>query len=149
MRSFSAIRYAAFLGLLAFSLESWAQPPATLTIPAKLRDIKECVGTSSLRGVNNCTDNANPDFQNIESCPDVGYVETTIATDRPVDSATFPLDNRSPVKSAKMSSSTGKVCYTSAENFETWFNDKIGPVGSATDINRPFLMDLTLTRGTD
>jgi fibro-slime domain-containing protein len=141
MRSLSGLSHFVLVGIFMAAVNGFAQEPDSLVIPVKLRDIRECIGNGP---ASTCSVNSQPDFQHVASCGDVGYVETNIATDRAVDTLLFPNDNRSPVKSAKLSSTAGVKCYTSIPRFEDWFNDKTGAVGSPEDINRPFLKNLVL-----
>ncbi len=129
-----------------------AQVAQTITLPAKVRDMHECINedaTSYADGQpSDCSAlNANPDFEHFGTCNDTGYVAPTISTAGDLgDSTVFAMDNRTPVKTAKLiSSSGGHPCYTSVANFDTWFNDRTDPThpGSAQDINRPFITNLT------
>ncbi len=130
--------------IVGLTVSIQAQLPQSITLKAKIRDLRECNDNDTC-GISNPV-NTQPDFEHFKTCMDTGYVEKTIGTAGDLgDTAVFPMDNRTPVKNSKLNSSTGISCFTSITRFGQWYNDRTGASGTAQDINRPFLIDLTFT----
>jgi fibro-slime domain-containing protein len=168
MRSLSGFNYLGLLGFALISFDAYAQAPDSLPIPVKLRDFKEYVGNGAASQPT-LGANSHPDFQHVNPCADEGYVMSDIGTDGSIDTtqSLFLLDNRNPVKSPKMATGNPPAtfkrvdnggnytagnnvpCFTSAARFDQWYNDHTGAPGSVEDVNRPFLMNIVLKKGTD
>ena len=130
--------------IVGLTVSIQAQLPQSITLKAKIRDLRECNDNDTC-GISNPV-NTQPDFEHFKTCVDTGYVEKTIGTAGDLgDTSVFPMDNRTPVKNSKLNSSTGVPCFTSIARFGQWYNDSTGAPGTAQDINRPFLIDLTFT----
>lgn len=111
----------------------WAQPPASLTLRAKVRDFRDDPGA-----VNKHPDFHNEDFQACGGGANPGFLQNAIST-ADAANAQFAGDNRGPVLLHLNHPASDRPCYTSLERFRDWYDDVPG-------VNRSFYYDLVLTR---
>jgi fibro-slime domain-containing protein len=123
------VRIAIAVGLSIFAMDTvfgQQQPPASLTLKAKVRDFDE-----DPDGALPAASGKHPDFNVFGGCTVKNAVAALIDTNGLRDTANFPMDNRNPTLI-----STNTNCYAGPSYFNDWFNDR------ALNVNRPFLYNL-------
>jgi fibro-slime domain-containing protein len=108
------------------------------TLKAKVRDFREGSATTK--------DGTHPHFnQNTWACDPVALAANTVEENLDVGQAKdagFPGDNRGPVLLPNLPVGISR-CFDPPDRFSDWYQDR------DSDINRPFLIDLTFTKNDD